>query len=146
MKLNNEKNYQIEVFNKAVEATEAYSEQESIALIAEFNRRKKIAIRAFLEADDDTEEFTVAEQALTEVKDSTYELEEKLFDIELALVERLNDAQDEFGARLNTKVKTVKDRVNVYVEEFKEHSGIYFTEIEAIAKEQLEKYHGENAN
>lgn len=146
LKLNQEKNHQIKCFEKAVRATEAYSETESINLITEFNKKKKVAMRLFLEADDETEEFHIAEEGLQDVKNSTHDLEEKLFDIELALVERLTEALDEFAGQLNTKVKAVRDRVGVYVEEFKEKSAEYFGAIEIIAKEQLDKYHGENAN
>ena len=145
-----EKNRQCDVFNKAVEQTEAHSEQESIKMIADFNQKKKIAMREYIDADNnehaEEEQIRIAEANLTEVKDSTEEVEENLLDVELALVERLNDAITEFEMSISNTIKTINEKVQAYVSELNGYHEKYFAQIEAIAEEQIKNYHGENSN
>ena len=145
-----EKNRQCDVFNTAVKETEAYSEQESVKMIADFNQKKKISVREYIEADSndhgDEEDLRIAEANLTEVKDSTEEVEENLLDVELALVERLNDAITEFEMSISNTVKTINEKVQAYVSELNGYHEKYFGQIEAIAEEQIKNYHGENSN
>jgi len=145
-----EKNKQCDIFKKAVAESDAFSEYESIKIIADFNQSKKIAAREYIEADNnaelDDEAVHEAEAKLKEVKDSTEDVEDNLLDVELALVERLNDVITEFEMQINDTVKAINEKVQAYVRELNVYHEKYFGCIEAIAQEQIKNYHGENSN
>jgi len=119
-------------------------------MIADFNQSKKIAVREYIEADNngelDDEGVHEAEEKLKEVMDSTEDVEENILDVELALVERLNDAITEFEMQINDTVKAINEKVQAYVSELNVYHEKYFGCIEAIAEEQIKNYHGENSN
>jgi len=118
-------------------------------MIADFNQLKKIAVREYIEADNnavDDEAVHEAEEKLKEVMNSTEDVEENILDVELALVERLNDAITEFEMQINDTVKAINEKVQAYVSELNVYHEKYFGCIEAIAEEQIKNYHGENSN
>jgi hypothetical protein len=130
---------EISKFEKSLRKAEGRAETESLALIAEFNLKKNKAIRS-LENDECTMEEVKA------VRDLTYELEDKLMDIEVQLVERINEAIEDFSTTLTNIVKNINDKVVEYVSKLTKFSSDYFDKIQAVAREELDKFHAEGAN
>lgn len=130
---------EIAKFEKSLKKAEERAEKESLALISEFSLKKNKAIRMLENDESNTEE-------IREVKDMTYELEDKLMDIEVQLVERINEAIEDFSTVLTNIVKNLSDKVVEYTSKMTKFSTEYFDKIQAVTREELEKFHAEGAN
>lgn len=104
-KLNSKRVNMLDKFKKSVKKAVDEAEQEDIKSISEFETKEKAAIRVF-EQDEDA-----GEESLKNLLPVVDQLEEKLIDKELELVERVNAAVDNFEKSLKVVIEEIKEEV-----------------------------------